>query len=99
MLRLLGGVSPLRGEPARERLAVLVKDHAAKWDYLAIDHHPMAMALVLIAGFVLPVEHGARWIKRAAQRPTVNAINETCLISGCHRVGTKVVDLIHERIA
>ena len=99
MLRLLAGVTLLRGEPARERLAIVVKDHSGERLDLASNHDPMAVALVSIGGLILSIEHGARWIESAAQRPAADAVNETRRYPLVAASGRKPLQLRYELVA
>ena len=55
MLCLLTGILLLGGEPARERFAIVVKDHPGERNDFAHNCDPMAVALVLVARLILTI--------------------------------------------
>src|SRR5712691_3416969 len=90
--RLLTGVAVLRGEPARQRLAVVVIDDAVERAHLSPHHDPVTMAF-------LAVEHGAWRIERAAQSSPVHAIDEARAIAGGRPRRLEQAELVDERVA
>lgn len=81
MFGLVLGIALLRGDPAREGLAVVVKDLPLKARHSAFDFDPMPVTLLAIASSLMLVKDNTGRVKRPSQRPPVNPVHEIGPIS------------------
>src|SRR5262245_17677100 len=99
MRRLPLSIAELRAEPARERLAIIVINDALQRRYDAGEPDSMAVPLVLVASLARAIEHSARRIECAAERPTENAIDEPRAITHLPVVRRQTAELTHQIFA
>ena len=91
-------VALLRGQPPRQRLAVIVVYHAVQVAHFAVQGEPVSVALVSVARAPHAVQYDPRRIYRSTQRPAVDPIDErSAKARGCLRL--EFGEFAHEVIA
>src|SRR5262249_10303868 len=98
VVHFLAGITLLGGNPARERLAIVVEDHSGERLDFASNHDPMTVALVTIGRVILSIKHSARRIKGAAQRLAADTVHEARHVSVGGNVRSKLLQLRYELI-
>ena len=76
MFDLAVGIAELLGEPARERLAIVVENAAVERKNRALDVNAMAVAIVVVKGEGFAIEHGARGVEARTKRMSEDAIGK-----------------------
>src|SRR5205814_585743 len=81
MIGLVSCVTLLCCDPSCQRFSVIVINRSSQRLNIAVDDDTMPMTLSLVEGLLSAIEDGAGRIKRSAQPPAVDSINETSAVS------------------
>src|SRR5262249_45771140 len=92
-------IALLRLEPSRERLAIVVIDHAAQRTHVSRYGHPVPMAFIRVARVLDAIKNDSRRIKRSPQWSPMDAVDERRAITGHFLHLAQVRQLLNQAIA